>query len=228
VSAPTEPSEQAAGDMERLRERAIMQLEQAVWDLATTGYAEGSPKYRAYEAERDAARAALREPASSPAGVPVARRLYFGVEIRNQKYRQDWQLWQWTVPTPGGRWQTADEAEAARAAHWDGCWEARGHHECAIARLRATVGRSIEGWRPIESAPKDGGRVMLTGERGWIVLASWSEDAAFPECEHRPGWQVSECDDCWYSRSLEPAEPTHWMPLPSAPVPGPAPQEKEG
>ena len=70
-------------------------------------------------------------------------------------------------------------------------------------------------WQPIETAPKDGTRVLLTEEWG-VVIGRWCEEAQLGLCEEGPGWQVFECDDCWYSVAAE--NPTHWMPLPAPPT----------
>lgn len=70
-------------------------------------------------------------------------------------------------------------------------------------------------WKPIESAPKDGTRILLYAtlrgsslggcDRGknygeWIVLGAW-------EVEYGMWWDGSQCT----------VHPTHWMPLPAAP-----------
>ncbi len=71
-----------------------------------------------------------------------------------------------------------------------------------IARLEAAEG----GWRPIESAPKDGRPVLLTARGGQIGVCFWS-------------------DDRWIYHGLTPVidadwwdAPTHWRPLPAPPA----------
>lgn len=59
-------------------------------------------------------------------------------------------------------------------------------------------------WRPIETAPKDGARVLLwDGEAFTGSYAAVAHDAEFDK------W----CDD-----EQQPREPTDWMPLPDPPV----------
>ena len=67
-------------------------------------------------------------------------------------------------------------------------------------------------WQPINTAPKDGTRVLLLW-RNRVYIGAWSDEAQFEQCERRPGWQVFDCNDCWYSMALD-TEVTDWMPLP--------------
>ncbi|QNQ43009.1 hypothetical protein [Brucella intermedia] len=68
-----------------------------------------------------------------------------------------------------------------------------------------------DGWRPIESAPKD----------GTIVLLGWN-DPDIEEIGAVAGWYESGPNDkCWYDQYHEPVTATHWMPLrpfPAAPA----------
>lgn len=70
-----------------------------------------------------------------------------------------------------------------------------------------------DGWRPIESAPKD----------GTIVLLGWN-DPDIEEIGAVAGWyEGGPADKCWYDQYHEPVTATHWMPLrplPSAPSEG--------
>lgn len=81
------------------------------------------------------------------------------------------------------------------------------------------------GWRPIETAPKDGTEVLVATV-DWVATASW-------DAEHEP---VSRDEDgneldydqwtwegAWLGDGLNSDEspivydPTHWMPLPAPP-----------
>lgn len=61
-------------------------------------------------------------------------------------------------------------------------------------------------WQPIETAPRDGTRVLLCGDPGnpeVVIGANWN-DIVTPNCFHVPGWGY------WW--------PTHWRPLPAPPT----------
>ena len=81
----------------------------------------------------------------------------------------------------------------------------------ALAAINALPG---VGWQPIETAPKDGTWVLLTGgliDYGWdrdtqpLVVAGQFVGTV---------WQFAWCDGGYYG---EYENPTHWMPLPDAP-----------
>lgn len=76
-------------------------------------------------------------------------------------------------------------------------------------RLAAEVVRltSLVTWQPIESAPKDGTSVLL-GHSGYAQ--------AFYDRDHKPRiWVDFFNRGGWYSTAPS-AQPTHWMPLPTA------------
>jgi hypothetical protein len=76
--------------------------------------------------------------------------------------------------------------------------QTNGERHCADPQ----EGRS--GWRPIDSAPRDGTRVMMWGA-GWDAPQThtwWNEANAEIELRH------------WHD------PPTHWMPLPPPPTGG--------
>lgn len=64
----------------------------------------------------------------------------------------------------------------------------------------------------METAPKDGTRILLA-EVDAVFIGRWSEECQHGYFETRPGWQLFECEDPFFSISLE---PTKWMPLPPA------------
>lgn len=95
----------------------------------------------------------------------------------------------------------------------DGDYVKHDDHQQAVATLEAKVGRLQ--WQPIETAPKDGTRVLLYANLRraslsghdldkdygyWIVLGSW-------EAEYGLWVDGSQCNPL----------PTHWMPLPEPP-----------
>lgn len=69
-------------------------------------------------------------------------------------------------------------------------------------------------WQPIETAPKDGTRILVWDNGCWP--ARWLEEAEHGHGELGPGWQIFECElDVWYALCAD--NPTHWMPLPEPP-----------
>ena len=75
-----------------------------------------------------------------------------------------------------------------------------------ILALRELRAYRKEGWRPIETAPKDGSRVICCGPQLAVAECEWCY------------WRGAKAG--WY-RSNQPPEvhPTYWMPLPAAPEP---------
>lgn len=58
-------------------------------------------------------------------------------------------------------------------------------------------------WQPIETAPRDGRRVLVCSEGRHMFVAFW--DSKYW------GWRVSR-------DSVVAADPTHWQPLPDPPT----------
>lgn len=92
--------------------------------------------------------------------------------------------------------QRSDAAMALRVAI---------HRSEAAAALKGTVRVPVEPWQPIETAPKDGTRLLVFDpDVGRIVAgAGWDNDTPA-----QIRWEVMN-DIC--------VCPTHWMPLPAAP-----------
>ncbi len=65
-------------------------------------------------------------------------------------------------------------------------------------------------WQPIETAPRDGTRILLFQP----------EEISRGRVLHRAvlGHWVACAHSGWVSDGLQHAEPTHWMPLPEAPA----------
>ena len=66
------------------------------------------------------------------------------------------------------------------------------------------------GWRPIESAPRDGTQVLLLLADGYCVCAEWSE-LSDGTCI----WEIGHNGD---TRQAPAASATHWQPLPPPPA----------
>lgn len=116
---------------------------------------------------------------------------------------------QWTALSEAmNREATAQHGhDSGRALYCDG--QAMIARLCAaeLSALASALEASTpsQGWQPIEHAPKDG-TSLLGYQQGWCInggeinITNWSKDWKV--------WQISSAD--W--------RPTHWMPLPSAPV----------
>lgn len=77
--------------------------------------------------------------------------------------------------------------------------EAEGEHGgVAIEYIRADL---VPQWMPIETAPRDGARVLVYSEN-CIAIAGYSTDYN--------SWCENYYDNLWH-------DPTHWQPLPSPP-----------
>jgi hypothetical protein len=73
--------------------------------------------------------------------------------------------------------------------------------------VAAALRSPADGWRTIESAPKDGTRVLVYRPRVVYDGITW-----MPEID-KDRWSGSSW---WESRRIQ--QPTHWMPLPSPPA----------
>lgn len=76
-----------------------------------------------------------------------------------------------------------------------------------------------QGWLPIETAPKDGTRVLLLID-DTVLIGRWSETANAERFQQWPGWQIFDCDDGAYSWAEPDAD--GWQPLPPPPSETPA------
>jgi len=90
------------------------------------------------------------------------------------------------------------------------------------------------GWMPIETAPKDGRKIILfyrnRNDKARTVMASWVTDEEAAETDEdgvglTAGWYeaIDNWDD-YTAVAIHEGEPTHWMPLP--PPPGTQPGDK--
>lgn len=74
-------------------------------------------------------------------------------------------------------------------------------------------------WRPIESAPKDGGEVDLWADGKRVT------NARFLDGEWK-AWMLAYHESIWGYWPIH-NEPTHWMPLPGAPALSDQPTRQE-
>jgi hypothetical protein len=101
--------------------------------------------------------------------------------------------------------------------------------EYALAALSAV--QAVPGWRDIESAPKDGTEILAWREDCGPFMAKWSSaeelrtmtDKEREELDEESRWQED-----WFGGDSEMGgfrcdgseAPTHWQPLPAAPIQG--------
>jgi len=74
---------------------------------------------------------------------------------------------------------------------------------------------NLNGWQPIETAPKNGARIILANKRE-VDIAHWSSSVWISQKQEDGtcgAWCVFDCR----SDSEAFVAPTHWMPLPQLP-----------
>lgn len=94
--------------------------------------------------------------------------------------------------------------------------------EAVSGRLRALAARlsgmAADTWQPIETAPKDGTKILVFTAIGDIEIGQWCTT----EWDR---YELHDADRNLYTRRVDIHEfwnnnfPTHWMPLPAAPEP---------
>lgn len=112
----------------------------------------------------------------------------------------------------------ADEAESLVTEAWN----------TRSAQVATPAAPAAQAWQPIETAPKDGRKIMLSyrnrNGKPRSVLARWLTDEQAEETDAdgvglEGGWY--ECIDNWDEYTevcIHEGDPTHWMPLPAAPA----------
>lgn len=109
-------------------------------------------------------------------------------------------------------WRDGEEWVNAHANEVTAVDEARRHKGTVTPLYAHPLPEEREGWRDIESAPKDGSEVLVWDEHSHIISqAVWKDRHG-----HflSGGWQ----DAPYTGDSRRLARPTHWMPLPTAPI----------
>ena len=71
-------------------------------------------------------------------------------------------------------------------------------------------------WEPIETAPKDGRKIILWCDRFGLSIGSWRVDWGHSGDES-PLWLRDDYDDFSCGYASTPLDPTHWMPIPEGP-----------
>ena len=77
-------------------------------------------------------------------------------------------------------------------------------------------------WQPIETAPRDGTRVLLVNDNGAIDIAGyveqWTVRYEFMRKERDGDVYKEVREECGYWNTEIAYCPTHWMPLPALPM----------
>jgi len=69
------------------------------------------------------------------------------------------------------------------------------------------------GWYPIETAPKDGTKVLLY-RQGWLVIGRWNDNRHARRAN--PFWDAEDARLKGWNWARK-NDPTHWQPLPGLP-----------
>ena len=87
----------------------------------------------------------------------------------------------------------------------------------ALSKVVRAALVTLQGWQPIETAPKDGSSIWLWNGREMIV-GWWETSRPFPNSDHFNDWcsghETAGIYEAGFTRVYG---PTHWMPLPEAP-----------
>lgn len=122
-----------------------------------------------------------------------------------------------TTPPPG-----AELEKIKRECYGDSPIACRASIDRAIDHLAAR-NMLAGGWMPIDSAPRDGTRILCWSNELYIkpYIAWWGEDQNKPDDgnEHFE-WLSGDGDDWSTGYYYTPVNPTHFMPLPPPPVDG--------
>ena len=89
------------------------------------------------------------------------------------------------------------------------------------AKSENNESRSDAVWQPIETAPKDGKRLLLLDEDGTAVEAFWDTTWTQMHPEGHGAWNYNysrTLDNQLGMQTIEVDAPTHWMPLPEPPT----------
>lgn len=83
----------------------------------------------------------------------------------------------------------------------------------AVNALENALAQQLNGWQPIETAPKDIDVLLLCKKRG-CVRGRWNADMYAKK--PRPYW-TNDREYVWGIVETRKDQPTHWMPLPTPP-----------
>lgn len=84
-----------------------------------------------------------------------------------------------------------------------------GGYDALVRKARealASLNDTEEGWQPIETAPRDGTRMLLWVRGHLVMLGSWAGHGAYSGAAF------------WSNNVPIVPQPTHWLPLPQPPA----------
>lgn len=100
--------------------------------------------------------------------------------------------------------------------HITGMYAAALEQQAEIDQLRAKVAELKSEWQSIESAPKDGTRILLffPNDVG-VISGEWNFEQFY--ANPKPHFTHDQ-EQRWGVRHMRANQPTHWQPLPPAPI----------
>lgn len=142
--------------------------------------------------------------------------------VRKDHWGNGWQATFWCGnqgrPVTGGYFATTEEAKLACQQHLNSIISQNSNAPelaQAVIDLSARVEELEKGWQPIETAPKDGTRILGLTSFGDIEICEYCTITNYTYEEAGDGLfgRTVHVDEFWSNN-----KPTHWMPLPAPPA----------
>lgn len=121
-----------------------------------------------------------------------------------------------------------EEFETWWEKHGQYCRAGGGQYEKTFAWAAWQAARAVPDWQPIATAPKDGTEILAYREDAGCFLARWTCCYSFmtdTECEQSDMDDEELASEDWFCADFIAGDrlegdlvPTHWMPLPAAPI----------
>jgi hypothetical protein len=149
--------------------------------------------------------------------------------MTTEQMRRDFEAWFFDPSKADNSKRYQLTVEDMRRAVGDISWKAWQAAIASQAQLQGDAGKLVPSWMPIETAPKDGTDILLYGT--WAGEIHGIAEAPTMDIGHWAGGKSDYQGDEWWSLATGDAyacwmRPTHWMPLPAAPVNGIGPEQE--